>query len=137
MPSPHHHEPAAEQRRPARTRAAGRTHEHRDRAPRRRGFCGGQAFDHQAVAITISEAVTNAVVHAYPAGVDGGIRLVATLHPGSLVVEVSDRGRGMTPAADSPGMGIGLGLIARLSDGFEIQDGRSGTTLTMRFDLGA
>jgi stage II sporulation protein AB (anti-sigma F factor) len=100
-------------------------------------FCGGQALDHQAVAITVSEAVTNAVVHAYPAGIDEGIRLVATLHPGSLVVEVSDRGRGMTPRGDSPGMGIGLGLIARLSDGFEIQDGRSGTTLTMRFDLGA
>jgi serine/threonine-protein kinase RsbW len=101
------------------------------------GFCAGRALDHEAVAIAVSEAVTNAVVHAYPAGVDGDIRLVATLHSVSLVVEVRDYGRGMTPRAESPGMGIGLDLIAQLSNGFEIHDGLSGTTLSMCFDLGA
>jgi serine/threonine-protein kinase RsbW len=100
-------------------------------------FCVGRALDHHAVAIAVSEAVTNAVVHAYPVGVDGGIRLVATLHAASLVVKVSDHGRGMTPRIESPGMGIGLGLIAKLSDSFEIHDARNGTTLTMCFDLGA
>jgi anti-sigma regulatory factor (Ser/Thr protein kinase) len=97
-------------------------------------FCAGEALDHQAVAIAVSEAVTNAVIHAYPAGVDARVRLVATLQPASLVITVADRGRGITEQADRPGLGVGLDLIAQLSNGVEIDDGSSGTTVTMRFD---
>jgi anti-sigma regulatory factor (Ser/Thr protein kinase) len=86
------------------------------------------------VAIAVSEAVTNAVIHAYPAGVNGRVRLVATLQPGSLVVTIADRGRGMTALADRPGLGVGLDLIAQVSNGVEIDDRSSGTTVTMRFD---
>jgi anti-sigma regulatory factor (Ser/Thr protein kinase) len=46
------------------------------------------------VAIAVSEVVTNAVIHAYPAGVDRRVRLVDTLQPDSLVITVADRGRG-------------------------------------------
>jgi anti-sigma regulatory factor (Ser/Thr protein kinase) len=97
-------------------------------------FCASEALDHQAVAIAVSEAVTNAVIHAYPAGVDGRVRLVATLQPASLVITIADRGRGMTVRADRPGLGVGLDLIAQLSNGVEIDDRSSGTTLTMHFD---
>jgi stage II sporulation protein AB (anti-sigma F factor) len=100
-------------------------------------FCAGQALDHQAVAIAVSEAVTNAVIHAYPAGDDGRVRLVATLQPDSLVITAADRGRGMTARAVRPGLGLGLGLMARLSNGVDIDDRSSGTTVTMRFDRGA
>jgi len=99
-------------------------------------FCAGEVLDHQAVAIAVSEAVTNVVMHAYPAGVDGRVRLVATLQGTSLVITVADRGRGMTARAQRPGLGAGLDLIARLSDGVEIDDRSSGTTVTMRFDRG-
>jgi anti-sigma regulatory factor (Ser/Thr protein kinase) len=98
-------------------------------------LCSGEALDHQAVAIAVSEAVTNSVIHAYPAGVDGRVRLVATLQPASLVITVADRGRGMTARADRPGLGVGLDLIAQLSNGVEIDDRSSGTTVTMRFDF--
>jgi anti-sigma regulatory factor (Ser/Thr protein kinase) len=97
-------------------------------------FCADEALDHQAVAIAVSEAVTNAVIHAYPAGVDGRVRLVATLQPASLVITVADRGRGMTARADRPGLGVGLDLIAQLSNGVEIDGRSSGTTVTMHFD---
>jgi serine/threonine-protein kinase RsbW len=97
-------------------------------------FCAGEVLDHQAVAIAVSEAVTNAVTHAYPAGVDGRVRLVAILQLGSLEIRIADRGRGMTARTDRPGLGVGLDLIAQLSNGVEIDDRSSGTTVTMRFD---
>jgi hypothetical protein len=71
-------------------------------------FCAGEALDHQAVAIAVSEAVTNAVIHAYPAGVDGRVRLVATLQPGSLVITIADRGREMTARALRRGLMLSL-----------------------------
>jgi stage II sporulation protein AB (anti-sigma F factor) len=101
-----------------------------------RDFCAGEVLDHQAVAIAVSEAVTNVVMHSYPAGVDGRVRLVATLQGTSLVITVADRGRGMRARAQRPGLGAGLDLIARLSNGVEIDDRSSGTTVTMRFDRG-
>jgi hypothetical protein len=40
---------------------------------------------HQAVAIAVSDAVTNAVINAYPRGVDGRVRLVTTCNPASAI----------------------------------------------------
>jgi hypothetical protein len=40
----------------------------------------------------------------------------------------------MTPRAESPGAGLGLGLIAELANAIEINDGPDGTSVTMRFD---
>ena len=39
-----------------------------------------------------------------------------------LVVDVRDNGRGMVPRLDSPGLGLGLPLIAQLTDVLEILD---------------
>ncbi|CAN5452105.1 hypothetical protein BH20ACT15_BH20ACT15_05520 [soil metagenome] len=69
----------------------------------------------------ISEACNNVVVHAYP---DQPGPLEVSAEPGAdeLVVTVSDRGEGFQPEA-SPGeasLGLGLPLIASLSDAFEI-----------------
>ena len=100
-------------------------------------FCAGQALDHDGVAIAVSEAVGNVVTHAYRDVHDGAVRVFADLEPGSLLIVVSDDGRGMTPRSDSPGMGIGLVLIARIATSLRIDDGSSGTRLTMRFALGA
>ena len=49
---------------------------------------------------------------------------------------VTDEGRGMLPRTDSPGLGLGLGLIARLTDELEISSpGGRGTEICVSFAL--
>ncbi len=64
--------------------------------------------DPDAVALAVSEAVTNVVLHAYvdePA--PGEVEVVARgLDDGGLVVTVSDDGRGMMPHPEGPGAGL-------------------------------
>jgi hypothetical protein len=51
---------------------------------------------------------------------------------------VRDFGRGITQPTDRPGLGLGLGLMASVSDVFEAYPGfLRGTTVVMRFDLDA
>lgn len=97
-------------------------------------FCAGQALDHDAVAFAVSEAVANAVVHAYRDGAHGHVRISASLDGGSLLLVIRDDGQGMTPRTDSPGMGVGLAIIASLSCSLEIAGDAGGTRLTIRFD---
>jgi serine/threonine-protein kinase RsbW len=96
-------------------------------------FCVGHALDHEGIAIAVSEAVANAVTHAYGDDADGAVRVFADLEPAALLIVISDDGHGITPRTDSPGMGIGLVLIARIATSLQIDDGSSGTRLTMRF----
>jgi anti-sigma regulatory factor (Ser/Thr protein kinase) len=49
------------------------------------------------VALAVSEAITNAVVHAYRDESAGPVRVVACAEPGRLVVVVRDYGCGMSP----------------------------------------
>ena len=88
------------------------------------------------IALVVSEALTNAAMHAYVGMPPGPIALVAALSDGSLRVTVTDEGRGMVPRTDSPGLGLGLGLISRLTDVLEISspDGR-GTKVSVSFRL--
>jgi stage II sporulation protein AB (anti-sigma F factor) len=86
--------------------------------------------DVHAVALAVSEAVTNAVVHAYSeAPSPGDVEIIAQRHlDDGLEVVISDYGHGMRPRPDSPGMGVGLPLLATLADHFEIEGGVSGGT---------
>jgi anti-sigma regulatory factor (Ser/Thr protein kinase) len=88
------------------------------------------ALDPDGVALALSEALTNAVLHAYPdARRPGTVEVVAQRHPDDgLQVEVCDDGRGMTPRADSPGAGLGLSIIAQLAERFEVQARPGGGT---------
>jgi anti-sigma regulatory factor (Ser/Thr protein kinase) len=91
-----------------------------------------------ALRVAVSEAVTNAVVHAYlDATAPGPVHVTAERTDEGMWVEVSDEGRGMIPRPDSPGIGLGLPMIARTTAGFELyeRDG-GGTVLKMRFRLG-
>jgi serine/threonine-protein kinase RsbW len=90
--------------------------------------------DVDGVAIAVSEAATNAVLHAYREGRAGDVRLVACAEPGRLVVVVRDYGCGMRPRADSPGLGVGLAAIGHLATRFNVEapDG-DGTRLRMQF----
>ena len=90
------------------------------------------------VALAVGEACANVVVHAYPPGDVGPLIVHAEIRRGrEIVVTVCDQGQGMTPRPDSPGLGLGLPLIANLSDRLEIQDGAEGvgTELVMAFSL--
>jgi serine/threonine-protein kinase RsbW/stage II sporulation protein AB (anti-sigma F factor) len=72
------------------------------------------AADPNAVALAVSEAVTNAVVHAYVDAPEPGEIEVVARRTGDdcLEILVSDAGRGMLPRPDSPGVGLGLPLVA-------------------------
>ena len=71
------------------------------------------------IKLAITEACTNVVVHAYPDG-EGDILLRAVITADRLCVAVCDRGHGMLPRADSPGLGLGLPLIATLTESLEL-----------------
>jgi serine/threonine-protein kinase RsbW len=90
------------------------------------------------IALAVTEACTNAVVHAYPNGDgEGSIQVVASHVGDSLVVTVRDHGGGMSPRVDTPGLGVGLPVIAAIAESVEIgspDDG--GTEVRMKFALG-
>jgi anti-sigma regulatory factor (Ser/Thr protein kinase) len=92
------------------------------------------ARDTDALALALTEAVTNVVVHAYRDGERGDVRVVACAEPARLVVVVRDYGCGMRPRHDSPGLGVGLSLIGHLASHFDVEapDG-DGTRLRMHF----
>jgi anti-sigma regulatory factor (Ser/Thr protein kinase) len=96
---------------------------------------GAYAEQVDAVRLTSSEALTNAVLHAYR-GEPGTIQVTAAVVAQELWVLIADEGCGMQPGTERPGLGLGLGLIAKLTDDFEIvARSGGGTEVRMRFDL--
>ena len=89
------------------------------------------------IALAVGEACANVVVHAYPPGDVGVLILHARVDGEEIVISVTDQGQGITPRADSPGLGLGLPLIANLSARLEIHAGPEGvgTELLMAFLL--
>jgi anti-sigma regulatory factor (Ser/Thr protein kinase) len=105
-----------------------------------RGFAAEHDADEDtvaAVALCVSEAVANVVVHAYrDADQPGDVEIEAHKPNGYLCVYVRDRGQGMTPRLDSPGLGLGLPVIAQSATALEVRRSPTGgTELAMRFDL--
>ncbi|MFZ1995058.1 MAG: ATP-binding protein [Solirubrobacteraceae bacterium] len=88
-----------------------------------------------AVRLAASEAITNAVLHAYRGGA-GLIYVNAAVESGELWILISDDGCGLQPRADRPGLGLGLGLISEVSDDFAIVSrATGGTEVRVRFNL--
>jgi serine/threonine-protein kinase RsbW/stage II sporulation protein AB (anti-sigma F factor) len=83
------------------------------------------ARDPDAIALAVTEAVTNAVVHAYVDAPEPGEVEVVVQRVADDCVEilVCDAGRGMRPRTDSPGLGLGLPLIATLAESLELGTG--------------
>ena len=84
----------------------------------------------------MSEAVSNVVVHSYRDTAPGAFTVCVEWNGGELKVTVRDQGCGMAPRMDSPGAGLGLPLIASLTDRFSVTappDG--GTEVVMTFPL--
>jgi stage II sporulation protein AB (anti-sigma F factor) len=89
------------------------------------------------VRLAVSEAVANAVVHSYRDGNDGNITVFAEAWDHRLRVVVTDEGCGMSPHVGSTGAGLGLPLIAELTESMSVRPSLSGrgTTLCMTFHL--
>jgi serine/threonine-protein kinase RsbW len=99
-------------------------------------YVAGRPIDRPAIEVAVSEAVSNAVLHAYRDHAEPGrIAVRAQFSGGFLRVEVADRGLGMRPRPDSPGLGLGLPLIAQLAAHVDITS-EGGTTVLMHFALG-
>jgi serine/threonine-protein kinase RsbW/stage II sporulation protein AB (anti-sigma F factor) len=94
--------------------------------------CGIEGLALGAVKLAVNEAVTNAVVHAY-AEREGTIAVTVALTAEELTVTVADTGAGLLPRADSPGLGVGLPLIAQLADNVDVHSGDEGTQIRMSF----
>jgi serine/threonine-protein kinase RsbW len=86
------------------------------------------------VTLAVSEACTNVVIHAYR-DEPGTLALSGEARDGQVRFVVEDEGDGLSPRADSPGLGLGLPLIARLTQQFEVLPGRAGrgTRIRMAF----
>jgi anti-sigma regulatory factor (Ser/Thr protein kinase) len=87
------------------------------------------------IRLAVSEACANVVVHAYPDN-EGLLVVRVFVSDDTVEVTVRDRGSGMAPRTDSPGLGVGLPLIASLSRTLELSapPGR-GTEVRMAFDV--
>jgi hypothetical protein len=87
--------------------------------------------------VALTEACTNAVLHAYH-GQDGMLEATMAVEHGRLVLTVSDRGHGLRPlpsTGEGPPLGFGLALIASLADEFGIAAGPHGTVVRIVFAL--
>jgi PAS domain S-box-containing protein len=94
--------------------------------------CGAGQDVQAAVALGVTEATTNAVVHAYVGRDPGELHVVGEPADEALVLRVMDDGRGMQPRHDSPGLGLGLPTIGKLCAHLDIADGPGGTGTEVR-----
>jgi serine/threonine-protein kinase RsbW len=101
--------------------------------------CGASEVQLEDIALAVSEALSNVVLHAY-AGCDppGDITVEAWMSEQGFVVVVGDEGSGIVPRADSPGLGLGLPLIAKLADQLDLAyaGARDGASVRMSFSIG-
>ena len=87
--------------------------------------------------LAVSEAATNAILHAYRGDPAEGDVHVRVQHADAFLdVCICDTGVGMSPRSDSPGLGLGLGLMAHEAHRCEIRSSPTGgTEVVLRFEL--
>ena len=86
------------------------------------------------IQLAVSEAATNAVVHAYRE-TEGQLHVAARVDGEELVVVVCDTGSGLAPRSDSPGLGLGMPLMASVTLRFHVVSQGAGTEVHMTFAL--
>jgi anti-sigma regulatory factor (Ser/Thr protein kinase) len=103
------------------------------------GLAEALSVDEQTLAdikLAVTEACTNVVIHAYEPHEDGSLEVDASIRDRRLKVVIRDRGRGIVPRPDSPGLGLGLPLIATLAESLELgKDEQDNTEVRMTFVL--
>ena len=105
------------------------------------GASDGEVAD---LKLAVTEACTNAILHAYADGEGNGGQLVVRyfVGPGMLEIEVEDDGVGFDP--DDPGaresnvggQGMGLMIIRALTDSVEIRSDGTGSRITFSKAVG-
>ena len=88
-----------------------------------------------AIALAVSETVTNVVVHAYDGADRGQVRVGCQVDGERFIVEVADDGLGIGSGHGHPGIGHGLAMVGALTQSLDFApgpDGR-GTAVTMTF----
>ena len=99
---------------------------------------GANQLTSQSVALAVGEALNNVVMHAYVNSDTGPVHIHARAdRQGRLIVDIADEGVGMVPRPDSPGLGLGLPLMAQMADDVHVAtrpDG-PGTMVSLRFTL--
>jgi serine/threonine-protein kinase RsbW len=101
----------------------------------------GEAFDLPEpklsdIRLAVTEACANVVVHAYPHDQEGTMEVVASIDDDALTVLVRDWGCGIRPRQDSPGLGLGLSLIAALAESVQLgRNGEEHTEVRMTFTV--
>ena len=92
------------------------------------------------IALAVGEALNNVVIHAYrQESTPGRMTIDAHMDTTSLTVAVIDEGLGFTPRNGSPGLGLGMPIIARLASTLTVvangDRDQPGTTVLMGFRL--
>ncbi len=114
-----------------------------DSVPRARGAVLALARDAGAsddvlgnIALAVSEACTNVVLHAYRDRPDAGTMTIdAQLDEAGLEIVVTDAGGGLEPRTDSPGLGMGLALMAAVTTSLQVDHDGAATRVHLTFDL--
>ena len=104
-----------------------------------RDFLARKQYDpseHPGVFLSVSEACTNAVVHAYPDS-HGEVDLAARIDGSLLHVTVRDFGVGPAAPTRRPGQGYGMFLIKAHSIDLAVRACNPGTEVAMTFELSA
>ena len=103
------------------------------------GLADALAFDAAVLSdmkMAVTEACTNVVVHAYE-GEEGTLEVEMLADDSTLTIVVRDWGTGIQPRPhrrEAPALGLGLPLIAALSDAFELRGSTaSGAEVRMTF----
>ena len=87
---------------------------------------GADTDTQEDIALASSEALTNAVVHGFVGRAPGTLRVIAETVGSALTVRVIDDGCGVTPRLDSPGLGLGMSMMALLAVSVDISSGVEG-----------
>lgn len=88
-----------------------------------------------AIKLAVSEAITNAAVHAYPKST-GSVHMHAVIVDREFRVTIIDDGSGLHCPSQTPGLGWGLRLMATSAERFTIRQRRKrGTEVEMRWML--
>jgi anti-sigma regulatory factor (Ser/Thr protein kinase) len=93
------------------------------------GLDPGEEYD---LLLTVGEACSNAVEHAYHGRGAGNVEVEIVRENGGVVARVKDFGRWREPTVDA-NRGRGTGIMQALSDRVAVDTGPAGTTVTITF----
>ncbi|HKG65179.1 MAG TPA: ATP-binding protein [Solirubrobacteraceae bacterium] len=94
--------------------------------------CGMDEAGVADVQLAVTEAATNAVMHGYSEAT-GELTVSAVVEDGELAIVIGDTGRGFDDRRESPGLGVGLSIIASVAERLRIIATPGGTEIHMAF----